>query len=144
MRRVDRREFAREASLAFLSGVTVTVSGCGGGGGSGGSGDYSSPTTVTPPATGTGDEVGQISGNHGHEAIIRAALLMAGGDLQLDIAGQAGHSHLITLPAAAVIDVRSGRPVAVDSTSTDAATGGGVHSHTVTFNAESTEPPIRY
>ena len=144
MRRVDRREFAREASLAFLSGVTVTVSGCGGGGGSGGSGDYSSPTTATPPATGTGDEVGQISGNHGHQAIIRAAQLMAGGAVQLDIAGSAGHSHFVSLPAAAVTDIRDGKPVQTESTSTDAATGGGVHSHTVTFNAESADPPIRY
>jgi hypothetical protein len=137
MGRIDRREFAKEASLAFLSGVTVTVSACGGGGGAGSS-DSAPTASSTPAPPGPEDEVGEISANHGHQAIITAAQLMAGGALQVDIAGTAGHSHIVSLPAQAVEAVRNARPVQTDSTSTDA------HSHTVTFNAESPEPPERY
>ena len=136
MRRIDRREFAKEASLAFLSGVTVTVSACGGGGDYSGSG----PTTSTTPPP-AGSEEGQISANHGHEAIITAAQLMAGGALQVDIAGTAGHSHIASLPAQAVQDVRDGRPV---ETVTTIMSAPDPHSHTVTFNAESPDPPMTY
>ena len=137
MHRVDRREFAKEASLAFLSGVTVTVSACGGGGDS-----SSGPTTSTtpPPAV---SETGEISANHGHEATITAALLMAGGALELDIVGTAGHSHIVSLPAQAVQDVRDAKPVAAMSTTTTTATLTA-HSHRVTFNAESPDPPTEY
>jgi len=135
MRRIDRREFAKEASLAFLSGVTVTVSACGGGGDS-----YSGPTTsTTPPPAGL--EEGEISANHGHEAIITAAQLMAGGALQLDIAGTAGHSHIASLPAQAVQDIRDAKPVQTMTTITSAP---DPHSHRVTFNAESPDPPTPY
>ncbi len=137
MHRIDRREFAKEASLAFLSGVTVTVSACGGGGGSG-----SGPTTsTTPPPANTGDEVGEVSANHGHQAIITAAQLMAGGALQLDIAGTAGHSHSVSLPEQAVQDIRDAKPVQTVTTITSAP---DPHSHTVTFNAESPDPPEIY
>jgi hypothetical protein len=131
MRRIDRREFAREASLAFLSGVTVTISACGGGG-------YSSPTTPSNPSGSTGDEVGQISNNHGHVAVIQAAWLTAGTPVQFDIAGSGGHSHIVSLPAAAMLDIREGRPVQTDSSTTDG------HNHTVTFNADNPAPPTRY
>ena len=138
MRRIDRREFAKEASLAFLSGVTVTVSACGGGGGGGGYSGSGPTTSATPPPANPGDEVGEISANHGHQAIITAAQLMAGGALQLDIAGTAGHSHSVSLPEQAVQDVRDGKPVQTQSTTTEA------HSHTVTFHPESPEPPMEY
>jgi hypothetical protein len=133
MGRVDRREFAREASLAFLSGVAVSVSACGGGG-------YGSDPTPSTTSTGaaTGDEVGQISGNHGHEAIITGAELMEGGAVELDIAGTAGHSHIVRLPAEAVRDIRDGSPVRTSSTETME------HAHEVTFNPESPEPPDLY
>lgn len=139
MHRIDRREFAKEASLAFLSGVTVTVSACGGGGGSySGSG----PTTSTTPPPASSEE-GEISANHGHEAIITAAQLMAGGALELDIAGTAGHSHVVNLPAQAVQDVRDAKPVQTMTTITTTATLTA-HSHRVTFNAESPDPPTEY
>jgi hypothetical protein len=134
MGRLNRREFTREASLAFLSGVAVTVSACGGGG-------YgSSPTASTMPPQGTapGDEVGQISDNHGHEAIITAAELMEGGAVEMDIAGTAGHSHIVRLPPEAVDDIRDGRPVRTSSTETMQ------HAHEVTFNPESPDPPDEY
>ncbi len=139
MRKLNRRQFTQEASLAFLAGVTVTVSDCGGGGGGGGGDDYGPPGTPTtlPPAP-TGSKTGQVSANHGHQAVITAAQLQAGGAVQIDIASTAGHSHMVALPAQAVQEIRDGKPVQKDSTTTDA------HMHTVTFNAEAPEEPSRY
>jgi hypothetical protein len=135
MRKLNRRQFTQEASLAFLAGVSVTVSACGGGGGGG---DYSPTggTTTTPPPAAS--KAGQISANHGHQAVITAAQLQAGGAIQIDIAYTAGHSHMVTLPAQAVQEIRDGKPVQKDSSTTDA------HMHTVTFNAEAPEEPSRY
>lgn len=140
MRKLDRRQFTQEASLAFLAGVTVTVSACGGGGGGAGDGygpTGGTPTTTLPPAP-TGSKTGQISANHGHQAVITAAQLQAGGAVQIDIASSAGHSHMVALPAQAVQEIRDGKPVRTDSTTTDA------HMHVVTFNAEAPEEPSRY
>lgn len=134
MKRMNRRQFTKE--LAFLSGITVTVSACGGGGGG-----YSSPTgSSTPPPTtnASGDKIGQISANHGHTAVIRGAELAAENAVQINIEGTAGHPHMITLPAAAIRDLRAGRSVQTQSTSTDG------HTHTVTFSGESPEPPSNY
>jgi len=134
MRRIDRREFAKEASLAFLTGITVSVSACGGGG-------YSSPSTPTtmPPATNdSGNDVGEISSNHGHSAVVLAAWLQAGNAVDLDIRGNATHSHMVSLVADAMRDLRNGKKVQKDSTSTDG------HTHTVTFNTENPEPPVHY
>ena len=137
MRRIDRREFAREASLAFLSGITVTVSACGGGGG------YSSPaasSTPPPPTSTSGDKIGQISANHGHKAVILAAWLQAGGAVDLDIKGDAAHTHMVSLVADAMRDIRDGKPVQKESSTGDV----DGHTHMVTFNSESPAPPIRY
>lgn len=139
---IDRRLFAQEAGLAFLAGVSVTVSACGGGGGGGGSSDdgYAPPTSGTPTATPppAGSKTGQVAANHGHTAVITAAQLQAGGALQLNIAGEAGHPHMVDLPAQAVQEIRDGRKVQKESSSTDA------HMHVVTFNAESAEDPREY
>jgi hypothetical protein len=138
MRELKRRQFTREASLAFLAGVTVVVTDCGGGGGGGGGG-YEPPTTGTPPATTpAGSKTGQVSSNHGHQAVITAAELQAGGAVRIDIAYIAGHSHIVELPAQAVQEIRDGKPVRKESTTTDA------HSHMVTFNAEVPEEPNDY
>ena len=138
MRRIDRRDFAKEASLAFLGGMTVAVSACGGG-----DGGYQNPANGTPPTTTaaappTGDKVGQISANHGHSAVVTSAQLVAGGAVNLDISGGGGHAHFVALPEQAVKDMRDGKAVQKESTSGDG------HTHLVTFNAESPEPPIRY
>jgi hypothetical protein len=136
MRQVERRTFTREASLAFLGGIAVTVSACGGGGGGG---NDSSPTSPGGGSTaGSGDKVGDVSANHGHRAVITAAALAAGGAVQLDIAGDAGHPHRVDLPAQAVQEIRDGRSVQKDSTTTDG------HMHVVTFNPQSSEEPTRY
>ena len=141
MRKLDRRQFTQEASLAFLAGVSVSVSACGGGGGGGGAysptGGGTTTTTTLPPAP-TGSKTGQISANHGHQAVITAAELQAGGAVRIDIAYTAGHSHMVELPAQAVQDIRDGKAVQKDSTMTDA------HMHTVVFNAEAPEEPTRY
>ena len=92
---------------------------------------------VLPPAP-TGSKSGQISANHGHQAVITAAQLQAGGAVQIDIAASAGHSHMVTLPAQGVQEIRDGKAVRTDSTTTDG------HMHTVTFNAEAPEEPSRY
>ena len=130
MRKLDRRQFTQEASLAFLAGVSVTVSACGGGGGGGGdAGDGYGPTGGTPATTPApapiGAKSGQVSANHGHQAVITAAELAAGGAVRIDIASVAGHSHMVELPAQAVQEIRDGKPVQKDSSTTDA------HMHTV-------------
>lgn len=134
MRRIDRREFGKEASLAFLSGVAITITACGGGSGS--------PSAGTPPPTqpagGPSDEVGNVSDNHGHRAVIEAAKITAGGAIQLDISGTAGHPHMVSLPADAMRDIKEGKPVELKSSTTDG------HEHTVTFNSDNPAPPTRY
>jgi hypothetical protein len=137
MRTVNRRQFATEAGLAFLSGVTITITACGGGSDTG-----STPTTTPPagnPPSGTSDEVGTVSDNHGHTAVITAAQLDAGTALTgLTIAGNAGHPHTISLSAQALSEIKAGRPVDTVSTSNDG------HTHIVTFNPSANEPPTRY
>jgi hypothetical protein len=139
MRELNRRQFTQEASLAFLAGVTVVISDCGGGGGGG---SYGSPTTSTPPTTtvasASGDKTGAISGNHGHVAVITSAQLLAGGAVSLNIAGNAGHNHVVDLPAQAVQEIRDGHKAQKDSTTTEG------HSHTVTFNPDTNDDPTRY
>jgi hypothetical protein len=131
---LDRREFTAEAVLAMLSGVVILVgeSACGGSG-------SSSPASPAPlPTTGgTGDEVGQISNNHGHSAVVTAAQLLAGNQVQLDIRGQADHTHSITLTHDALVNISAGATVSTTSTTTNG------HDHTVTFNP-ATSPGTGY
>ena len=140
MRRIERREFTREASLAFLAGVVVVISDCGGGGGGGNDGYGGNPAAGNPPPTSTSDgsKTGSISANHGHTAVITAAELQAGGVLALSIAGSAGHDHAVNLVAQAMQDIKDGKKVAKESTSTQG------HTHSVTFNADNSEPPTNY
>jgi hypothetical protein len=132
---LDRRAFTAEAVLAALSGVVILVSesACGGGG--------ASPTSPAPqpPAGGSAsDEVGQISSNHGHSAVVTAAQLLAAQQVQLDIRGQADHTHLVRLSAADVLKITTGALVSTDSTTTNG------HDHTVTFNPGSAQPGSGY
>jgi hypothetical protein len=121
--RLDRREFSLAAALAVLSGVSITVSACGGG--------YSSPSTPTPtptPAPTSGDEIGQISANHGHVAVIKGAQLTSPTDINLDITGTAGHTHHVPLSAAEIGQIAANTRVTKTST-TDSG-----QNHDVTFN----------
>lgn len=129
---IGRREFTREAVIAALSGVAITVSGCGGGGGS------SSPMSPSAP-----ERQGAISSNHGHQAVVTDVQIMAGNAIQLDIRGTADHAHTVTLIAEAVQDIGAGRAVATNSTTTTSPSEG-THIHTITFNASSGEDPIVY
>jgi hypothetical protein len=144
MRRIERREFTRHASLAFLAGVVVVVSDCGGGGGGGNSGGGSdgyggNPAAGNPaPTAADGSKIGSISANHGHVAEITAAELQKGGVLALSIAGTAGHDHTVNLVAQAMQDIKDNKKVAKESTSTQG------HTHMVTFNADNAEPPTNY
>jgi hypothetical protein len=136
---LDRREFTAEAVLAALSGVVILISESACGGGSG----YSNPTspgTPSPPTTGgpSSDEVGQISNNHLHVAVVTGAQLLAGTQVQLDIRGQADHTHFVTVTPDALASIKAGTLVAMDSTSTEG------HNHTVTFNATAPDPGTGY
>jgi hypothetical protein len=137
MKRMNRRQFSKE--LAFLSGITVTLGACGGGGGTygGGSGN---PASGNPPPTSnpSGDKVGQVSDNHGHSAVVTSAQLAAGASVTVNIEGTAGHPHTISLPAAAIEELKLGRSVVTNSTTQDG------HLHTVTFNGTTSDPPSRY
>jgi len=113
---MKRRDFSVELAYVLLGGAAITISGCGGG--------DSSPTASSPPLA---DVEGSVSANHGHRAVITAAQLNVGGDLELDIRGTASHSHTLSLGASEVRSVRNGSRVQKDS-------NGGGHSHTVTFN----------
>ena len=122
---LDRREFTANAVLAALSGVVILVSesACGGCG--------ASPTSPAPqpPAGGSAsDEVGQISSNHGHSAVITGAQLTAGGALELNIQGAATHAHIVSLSAAEISSIAANSRVAKESSTEQG------HSHTVTFN----------
>jgi hypothetical protein len=115
---LDRREFTVRAALLALSGVTITVSACGGGSGN--------PNNPDPPSS--GDKVGTISANHNHTAVISAARLAQGGDLDLDISGTAGHPHRVALTGAELTQIAAGTRVSKNSTTDDG------HNHQVTFN----------
>jgi hypothetical protein len=125
---IDRRRFTLASAMAILSGVVITIteSACGG------SSSPTMPSTPTPTPnpnpSPTGDKVGVISSNHGHSAVITAAELTAGGDLNLDITGTATHTHHVQLAAADLTAIAASQKVAKEST-TDSG-----HSHTVTFN----------
>lgn len=138
-RRLDRREFGREAALALLGGAVVTLSACSGGGG----GSPASPTAPSTPApaasaSGAGDSAASISANHGHQAVITGAQLTAGNGLRVDIRGQADHSHSIELSDAQVVQVRGGSRVSV------ASTDGQGHTHAVVFNGQPDENDSGY
>jgi hypothetical protein len=125
---LDRREFTLQAALALLAGATITV-GCGGSG---------SPAGASPAGAGTGnpsgsgsgsaDMLGNITGNHGHAAVITAAQIAAGNTITLTITGAADHPHVVELTAADLGRLASNQSVSKD-TSVMAA-----HHHTVTFS----------
>lgn len=112
----------REAILAMLAGLTVTITGCGGGGGNSGN----SAGTNNPTAVG-GDRHGSITANHGHTAVITLAQLQAGNAVTLDIRGSADHNHRVELTAAEVRTLAGGGEVTKVTTSTDG------HNHQINF-----------
>jgi hypothetical protein len=111
---LERRKLTLVTALCILSGSTVTITGCGGG--------SDSPTGPS------GDGVsGTVSANHGHSAFVTNVQLASGNAVSLNIAGSAGHSHLVQLTAAQLASINGGLLVSVDSTHGDG------HTHSVTF-----------
>jgi hypothetical protein len=120
--------------------MAVTLIDCGGGGAG------SVPTAPSPvPAAGpsptpTADKTGAISENHGHEAVVTSAQLLAGGGVALGIQGSANHNHSVALSAAQLAQVVAGTKInAISSVTTaDIDTGYGsaplTHSHAIAFN----------
>jgi hypothetical protein len=114
-RHLTRREFTSEAVMALLAGVSVTVAAC-------------SSDSPTAPTVNEGDELGAVSANHGHFAIIRAAQLQAGAAVAITLSTADGHTHSLALTADEVVQIAGGARVSKESSSADA------HTHVVTFN----------
>jgi hypothetical protein len=110
----SRRQFLGAAAAALFAGISITVLGCGDDSGTG-------------PTAETGDKVGEISGNHGHQAIIKKAQIDAAGAVTLDIRGSAGHTHSVSLTADEMAGLKSGTMVTKDSSTTND------HHHQVMF-----------
>lgn len=134
---LDRREFTLRSALALLGGVTITISpGCGAGGGSSSGG---SPTAPSPAGS---DMLGAISANHGHSATITSAQLAGGGDLVLNIRGEADHPHTVALTAAELSRIRGQETVSKECSS-DGSTMAA-HTHMVSFSRAGGPPGPGY
>jgi hypothetical protein len=108
---LNRREFTREAVLALLGGVTITLGAC------------ESPTEPSPVPV---DVIGEIASNHGHFVTVKAAALRAGGAVDVDIRGSAGHTHVVSLSSVDLAILRNGGEIRKESTGTR-------HTHFITF-----------
>ena len=108
---MNRREFTVEAALALLGGAFITISGCESG---------------TEPSPVIADIPGEINSNHGHSVTLTAAGLRAGGALDVDIRGSAGHTHMVSLTTVDLAILRNGGVVQKETSVTR-------HTHFVTF-----------
>jgi hypothetical protein len=138
-RKLTRREFTSASISALFVGMAVTLTACK----AGGSGSAALGPTPVPPTnpTQSGDDVGAVSANHGHSAVVTRAQLLAGGAVSLNIKGSADHEHVVDLTSAQVQQVAAGAKVSAPSSSGTTQVGDGYggytpyeHSHTVTFN----------
>jgi len=125
----DRRQFTVEMALALLGGAAVTI-GCGGGASPSGPGPVAPAPTPVPTLSPL--RLGNISNNHGHEAVITAAQLLAGDALRLDIIGGAPHPHFVELSADEVVRIRNGERI--DKDTSENVGLFGPHQHIVRFN----------
>ena len=125
---MTRRRFTIDAALAALGGATLTIA-CGDSGPT--TPSPTAPSQVPPTPTGLqpGDRAGTVSSNTGHQAVITAAQLSAGGALTLDITGTSDHPHSLSLTAAEVGQIAAGQRLEKDCTVVFS------HTHRVTFNA---------
>ena len=120
---LGRREFTLQSALAVLGGVAITITGC--------SSDSFSPTSPSPtpaPMGSPSNVTGSVVANHGHEAVITGAQLMAADAISLNIQGAATHPHTVELTTAEVTQIDNGGRVSKDSSTDDG------HRHVVTFN----------
>jgi hypothetical protein len=116
---LTRREFTLEWALAILGAATITITGCTGSG----DGDIGAGPSAQP-----GDKEGAITANHGHSAIIQAALLSSPTTLSLNIRGLATHPHVVDLSQSEVAAIGVNSRVIKISTFDDG------HNHEVVFN----------
>ena len=114
----QRREFLGAAAAALFAGVVIQITGC------------DSEEGASGPTVEAGDEAAtSISGNHGHNAIVKKAQLDLGGDLTITVnKGTADHQHTLALTAQEMIDIKAGKMVMKDSGTTKE------HNHSVMFN----------
>jgi hypothetical protein len=111
----SRREFLGAAAAALFAGITITVLGCGSDSGTGTKAE-------------DGDKSGQISSNHGHQAVVKKAQIDAGGAVTLDIQGEGSHNHTVSLTADDMVELKkAGGMVTKDSSSSSG------HRHSVMF-----------
>jgi hypothetical protein len=117
---LGRREFLGAAAAALFAGVVIQITGC------------SSDDNPASSQGGNGDVTGFISENHPspHKAVITKAMVDAGGAIDLDITGSAGHSHTVSLTADQMALIKSKLHVMLDSS----AGGSDSHKHMVMFN----------
>jgi hypothetical protein len=113
---INRREFLGAAAAALFAGVTITLLGCG-------------DDKSTGDTAGTGDIEGDISGNHGHKAVVTKAQIDAGGALDLHIQNTASHDHTVSLSADDMAKLKAGQMVTVETSSG----GQPSHTHSVMF-----------
>ena len=125
-----RRSFTLRAVLALLGGATISIWGCREGAPT--SGAVVGPAPTLPPPTPTptpvADETGVFLANHGHEALIAGAALVAGNAVRLDIRGTANHPHTLELSAEEIVAIAAGLRVGKESSEEKG------HTHYVIFN----------
>jgi len=125
--RLDRRSFNVAWAYALLGGAAISI-GCGSDTPTGSSSNNSGSGSNSGGTASATDKEGQVSANHGHRALITAAQLTAGNDLEMNIQDTGTHGHTIRLTAAQIVSVRNGTRVSVETSTTQS------HTHTVTFN----------
>ena len=86
------------------------------------------PTPSPTPNLTHSDLMGNIANNHGHTIVLTSAQQDAGQAVVLTLTVGSGHTHTLSLTAAQVKDIASGKTVSATS-----SVNSG-HSHLVTFN----------
>lgn len=141
---ITRKDFLRGTLAVAAGGLGLTTFACGddeettsssAGPTSSGSGGGSSSTSTTT-SSGMGGMGGNsgggctatIAANHGHQLVVTEQDVTAGADKTYDIAGSAGHPHMVTLTSGDFGMLQNGMTVMVTST-TDT-----MHSHDVTVS----------
>lgn len=124
----DRRRFLGTLASFVVAGLAVHIVGC----------TRTDPVSSGTPAPEGGDcalgkaavdRSGDISSNHGHEAVVTTAQQDAETAFDLNIMGSSGHNHTISLTSQDLADLKAGTEVVKTSSNVNG------HAHTVTFAA---------
>jgi hypothetical protein len=97
---------------------------------------HTATSVITVPSSLVGQALGSVSENHPlpHRAAIDAVALAAGSALNIEIQGEAMHSHTLAFTATQVLQIAAGCRVLEASSTETHSNGTGPHSHRVTFN----------